>query len=190
MFSWDKVPGNDSAKLQKFLKEDLNIEWVENAEIHKSDDGKAISISKDEKSVEIMIDTEEEKATLKFLNGRIHDLKVKKENGKLNISETSKKQRRFLYGSIFYYTGYWSILLGLIYLTSPIQLQTLNYPFFIPFAFLLYTFIINLKESVWEIRKRNKLNGIILLVLLILFIIISVFTIPIKPFLALLRLLN
>ena len=33
-------------------------------------------------------------------------------------TEKSEKQSwDFLYGSIFYYTGYWSILLGLIYLT-------------------------------------------------------------------------
>ena len=74
-------------------------------------------------------------------------------------------------------------------LSNLVQFQTLNYPFFIPFVFLLYTFIINLYESVWEILEREKLNGIILLVLLIVFIIISVLTIPVEPFLALMRLI-
>jgi hypothetical protein len=190
LFSWDKVPGNDSAKLQKFLKEDLNIDWVENAEIHKSIDGKTIFISKDEKSAEIIIDTEEDKATLKINEDRTHDLKVKNVEGKQNIFETSEKQKCFRYASLFYYTGYWSLMLGLVYLTSLIQPPTLNYAFFIPLAFLVYTFIVNLRESMWEIRGGNKLNGIILLVLLILFIIISVLTIPKDPFLALLRVLN
>lgn len=105
-------------------------------------------------------------------------------------TEKSDKQKKYyLYGSIFYYTGYWSILLGLIYLTSLIQIKTVNYAFFISLAFLSYTFIINLYESVWEILKREKLNGIILLVLLIVFIIISVLTIPVEPFLALMRLI-
>lgn len=93
-----------------------------------------------------------------------------------------KKRDAFMIGSIFYYTGYWSVLLGLIYLTTLIQLQTLNYPFFIPFVFLLYTFVINLKESLWEILKGEKLNGFILLVLLFVFIYISYKTIPLDPF--------
>jgi len=101
--------------------------------------------------------------------------------------EQPEIKRYYRIGSLFYYTGYWSLLLGLIYLTTLIQLSTLNYPFIIPCAFLLYTFIINLKESVIGILKFSKLDGILLLVLLILFIIIAVLTIPIEPFLALLE---
>ena len=83
LFSWDNVPGNDSGRLLKFLMNDLDIVWSENAEIRKSDDGKIIRIFKDKNSAEIMIDKKEEKATLKISDGRTHDLKVKKENGKL-----------------------------------------------------------------------------------------------------------
>ena len=84
LFNWDNVPGNDSEKLLRFLK-DLNIGWAENAEIRKSDDYKTILIIKDKNSAEIMIDENKEKATLKIRGGRTHDLPVKKENGKLNI---------------------------------------------------------------------------------------------------------
>jgi hypothetical protein len=82
LFSWDNVPGNDSERLLIFLLDDLDIDWAENAEIRKSDDGKIICIFKDENSAEIMIDEEKEKATLKIGDGKIIDLKVKKENGK------------------------------------------------------------------------------------------------------------
>jgi len=85
LFSWDNVPGNDSERLLIFLLDDLNIDWAENAEIRKSNDGKIICIFKDENSAEIMIDEENKKATLKIGDGKIIDLKVKKENGKLNI---------------------------------------------------------------------------------------------------------
>jgi hypothetical protein len=189
LFSWDKVPGTDSAKLQKFLKEDRNIDWVENAKILKSIDGKTIFISKDKKSAEIIIDTEEEKATLK-IGDETQYLKVKNVDGTLNIFETSEKQRCFRYASLFYYTGYWSLMLGLVYLTSLVQPPTLNYAFFVPLSFLVYTFYINFQESKHEIREGNKSNGIILLVLLFLFIIISVLTIPTEPFSVLLRMLN
>ena len=83
LFSWDNVPGNDSERLRKFLMNDLDIGWSENAEIRKSDDGKIIHIVKDENSAEIIIDKTEEKATLKIRDGGTHYLKVKRENGKL-----------------------------------------------------------------------------------------------------------
>jgi hypothetical protein len=92
LFSCDNVPGNDSERLIKFLRDDLDIGWVESAEIRKSDDGKTIRIFKDENSAEIMIDEKKEKATLKISDGRTHDLKVKKEYDKLNIYKF-----RFLY---------------------------------------------------------------------------------------------
>ena len=85
LFSWNTVPGNDNKRLLRYLMDDCNIEWAEGAEICKSEDGKTICIRKDKKSAEIMINEKEEKVTLKISDGRIHDLKVRKENGKLNI---------------------------------------------------------------------------------------------------------
>ncbi len=87
LFNWDDVPGNDSVRLIRFLKDDLGIDWAGKAEIGKPDD-KTIYISEsphDGKSAKIVIDEEEGKATLTTNNGITHDLKVKKENGKLNI---------------------------------------------------------------------------------------------------------
>ena len=96
LFSWDNVPGNDSKKLLEFLKDDLDIEWAENAKIFKSDDGKIIHIYKNKNSAKIMIYEKEEKATIKISDGRTHDLKVKTENGKLNIySDRKNKKRKF-----------------------------------------------------------------------------------------------
>jgi hypothetical protein len=87
LFSWDNVSRNDNETLIRFLRDDLDMGWVENAEINKSDDGKTIFITKDENSAEIKIDEKEGKAPLKIGN---YDLKVKKENGKLNIYEAGK----------------------------------------------------------------------------------------------------
>jgi hypothetical protein len=85
LFSMDSVPGDDDEKLKEFLREDFNIDWTENAEIFKSDDGKTISIRKNENTAKIIIDEKKEKATLKITDGRTHELKVKTENGKLII---------------------------------------------------------------------------------------------------------
>jgi hypothetical protein len=96
LFSWDNVPGNDNEILVRFLRDELAIGWAKNAGIHKSDDGKTIRIFNGENSAEIMIDEKEEKATLKISDGRTHDLKVKKENGKLNIYKERKKWNKIL----------------------------------------------------------------------------------------------
>ena len=85
LFSWDCVPGEDSERLIRFLRKDFDIEWVVNSKIYKSDDGKTIKISEDENSAEITIDEKGKKATLKIPDVRTIDLKVKEENGKLNI---------------------------------------------------------------------------------------------------------
>jgi hypothetical protein len=85
LFSWDNVPETDGERLLRFLSDDLDICWAENAEISKSDDGKTIHISKDKISAKITINEKKEKAILKIRGGRTHDLKVKKEDDKLNI---------------------------------------------------------------------------------------------------------
>ena len=92
LFSWEDVPRGDVDGLLRFLVDDLDIDWAENAEIHKSDDDKTIRIVKDENSAEIKIDEEKEKATLKISDDRSHGLKVKKENGKLNIYNKGYKK--------------------------------------------------------------------------------------------------
>ena len=88
LFSWDSVPGDDDEKFKGFLKDDFDIGWAENAEIIKSDNGKIIRIFKDENLAEIIIDEKKEKASLKVSDGRTLELKVKKENGELNIYQT------------------------------------------------------------------------------------------------------
>jgi len=92
LFSMDSVPGDDDEKLKEFLKDDFDIDWTENAEILKSDDGKTISIRKDENSAKIIVDAKKEKATLKITDGRTHELKVKTENGKLIIYKREDKE--------------------------------------------------------------------------------------------------
>ena len=95
LFSSDIVPGKINKRLLSFLRDDLAIDWAENAEC-KFDDNKTISIFKDGNSAEIKIEEEQEKATLKISNDRTHNLKVKKENGKLNIYEESKKRSFYI----------------------------------------------------------------------------------------------
>ncbi len=90
VFSWKNVPGNDSERLLQYLKDDHNIEWAENAEIREFHNGMSICISNDTNTAEIMMDENKEKAILKITDNPIHNLKVKTENGELNIYEDGK----------------------------------------------------------------------------------------------------
>lgn len=85
LFSWDSVPGDHNEKLIRYLRNIFDISWVEKAEICKCGDSRTISISTDENSAEIKLSDTKEKAILKISDGRIYDLKVMEENGKLNI---------------------------------------------------------------------------------------------------------
>ena len=84
-FSWDNVPGDDSERLKNFLKDDFDIDRVDDATITKSDDGMTIRIFTDEHSSEITMDENKESATLKTRVIETHNLKVKKEEDKLNV---------------------------------------------------------------------------------------------------------
>ena len=100
------------------------------------------------------------------------------------VSENSSKTDfYFLYGTFFYYTGYWSLLLGLIYLTAQISFsQPINFPLYVSLLFLGITFVWNIYEFLWEIIKGRKLvrklAGVMMLVFLIMFTFI--FNIPLQ----------
>ena len=90
LFSWDNVPGNDNDRLLRYLKDEHDIRWVESEKISKSDDDTTIRVSNADRSVEIMIDKIGGIATLEISDGRINDLKIKKENGGLNIYDSGR----------------------------------------------------------------------------------------------------
>lgn len=86
LFGWNDVPGDETYRLLSIIEDCPDIgSWVNKAEIYKTDDGKTIIISKDEKLVNITIDEEKEKATIKNSNGGTYDLKIKRDEGELNI---------------------------------------------------------------------------------------------------------
>ena len=87
LFSWDNVPGKDSEGLLAYLVKYHDIGWAEISEIRKIDGGKTICIFEDEHSVEITIDANRRKATLKISDEEIHDLRVEKKNDKIHIYE-------------------------------------------------------------------------------------------------------
>jgi hypothetical protein len=92
LFNWDNISECDKEILRKFLKDDLDLGWLQNVEIPKPDANKTLRISKDGNTVEITINEKKEKATLKISDGRTLNLKIKKENGELKIYTATKDQ--------------------------------------------------------------------------------------------------
>jgi len=105
IFCWDNVPGSDGERFKQFLiddskdKHNINISWVGNALIHKSDDGKTIYIYNEDNAAEITLDkNRNEKDILKIIYGKDDPTVEKKKielkitpienKGKLNIHES------------------------------------------------------------------------------------------------------
>jgi hypothetical protein len=88
-YSWDNVFKNESVVL-RFLKDELDIRWAENATISESDDGKTTRIFKDANFAEIKFDEEEKGATLKISDNRTYYLKRGCEEDKLKIYKLLK----------------------------------------------------------------------------------------------------
>jgi hypothetical protein len=93
LFDWSNVPGNDNGKLLKFLKDDLEINWVNNATIMKLDDDKVLRIFSGNNSIEIVLENEKE-AIIKLSNGKTYDLQV----------EMGKDSKYYIYSPLLYST--------------------------------------------------------------------------------------
>lgn len=87
LFSWDSVPGNDNDRFLRFLKDYIDIDPFRNVKILKTEDCKTIRVFTLEKSIEIVMDENKEKALLKINDGRTYNLQVKEDNDRLNIYE-------------------------------------------------------------------------------------------------------
>ena len=85
LFSWNKVPGEDTPRLKKFLREDFDANWVENADIAKTKDNKTIVVSSGKNSAEITLNEEGNKAALKINAKTYDDYLAEKEDGELKI---------------------------------------------------------------------------------------------------------
>ncbi|KCZ70569.1 hypothetical protein ANME2D_02590 [Candidatus Methanoperedens nitroreducens] len=85
LFNWDNVPGNESFRLNIFLKDDLGIDWAVNAQILKSDDNRTISVFTEERYIEIALDKNNGKALLRTSDSETYELQVKKDKDGLGI---------------------------------------------------------------------------------------------------------
>jgi hypothetical protein len=78
-FCWGDVPGVGNKRLIRFLQEEFDFDWAENATITKSTDNMNISIRKDESFATIRLDAKKEKAILEIEDGGYYELTVREE---------------------------------------------------------------------------------------------------------------
>jgi len=85
LFSWDDVPKKDSRQFIDFLENNLKIDWVKNAKIKKSDNGKTITVTNKENSLKFKLEEDKSKVVLEIDGGGTYEYILKKENDKRNI---------------------------------------------------------------------------------------------------------
>jgi hypothetical protein len=100
LFTWGNVPDNNEEKERflNFLKDDLDVGWVKDADIRKIDEN-TIHISKEEDSLEITLDKDNEEVTIK-IKDNTYTLRAKKENGNYNIYGSTVRALSYVAGII------------------------------------------------------------------------------------------
>jgi hypothetical protein len=89
LFSWENVPGNESNRLLSFLKNNLQIEWVTNAQITKDDVNKTIRVFTNENSIEIILYPESSDMRI----GNMYDRRVIEENGSYKVYDIKYRNK-------------------------------------------------------------------------------------------------
>jgi len=84
-FNWDEIPGNDTKRFIKCLKQKYGINWVETAKIEKIDNSKTIKVSTGKNSISLILNNKKTKVSLKINDGRTDKFTAKMENGELNM---------------------------------------------------------------------------------------------------------
>ncbi|MBZ0176043.1 hypothetical protein [Candidatus Methanoperedens sp. BLZ2] len=85
LFGWDEIPGNDNRRLIEFLIRNFGINWVEFAEIAKTDDNRSIKLSYENNFLSLKLNNEISKVELKINESTIAEFHTKIEYGKVNI---------------------------------------------------------------------------------------------------------
>ncbi len=89
LFSWNKIPGDDDEKLMEFLKNYLDIDWIENAKIEKTDNGSSIRVYNGTNSLLLKLNDKNTLVSLKVNKNKTHEFTVKMEKNDINLYNKS-----------------------------------------------------------------------------------------------------
>lgn len=85
LFSWENVPGDESQSLRSYLKNDLGIGWVDDAQIVKTNDNETIRVFTSENSLELRLEDNKSKILTTIDSDTYYYSQIKKENGKICV---------------------------------------------------------------------------------------------------------
>jgi len=85
IFSWNDVPGNDETRLKEYLKNRYSLDWIDNAQIEKTNGSKVINLDSDDKYVSLKMEENGIDITLTINDGRTDEFIWMPENSKQNI---------------------------------------------------------------------------------------------------------
>ncbi|VVB88302.1 TraB family protein [uncultured archaeon] len=85
LFNWNDIPGKDSGRVIEFFKKEHKAEWLKNAHIEKTEDGKTVSISADKKQVFLRMNDNKSAVNVSTDNGKKFEFVVEEEKGRLNV---------------------------------------------------------------------------------------------------------
>lgn len=85
LFNWNDIPGKDSFRVIEFLKKEHKVEWLDNANIEKTDDGKTVSVSGGSNQAFLRMNENKGTVILSIDNGKTSEFIMEEEKGKLNV---------------------------------------------------------------------------------------------------------
>ena len=85
VFRWGEVPGNDDEILREFLTKKFGYDWVESANIEKTDSGNTIEVSTQEDSLILCLNDEKTEVILKIEGVRTYEFMAKMKKSELTI---------------------------------------------------------------------------------------------------------
>jgi len=85
VFGWNDVPGKDSSLLTGYLKNRFGVNWVDNANIEKSNEDKTINITSGKNYISLNLDEYKTKLSLAIDDGRTAEFSGVMVDGKLKI---------------------------------------------------------------------------------------------------------
>jgi hypothetical protein len=83
-FNWDNVPGNESLRLISYLK-DMNIIWVDNAQIAKINDNETIRVFTSKNSLEFTLKNNKTELLVTIDSHPWYNWEIRKEKGKILV---------------------------------------------------------------------------------------------------------
>ncbi|ODS39532.1 MAG: hypothetical protein A7316_05345 [Candidatus Altiarchaeales archaeon WOR_SM1_86-2] len=85
LFTWNDVPGDGSGQFEQFLAGELEINWLENAQINKSKDNRTITVTNGENSLTAELKKEKNRVAISPKDGKTREYVLMEEDGKMNV---------------------------------------------------------------------------------------------------------